>query len=147
MTPPTSKLPFLNCITDVLLMHVPSGKMRIGGFFGFDTWSFSRWATAWRSLDSARSNQMCGEARLSAFCRTPKKPPCRWPIYLVVEYFRLVSVCNIERGEAFLYPERRIAIATFEKLYLTDWLIAYRKCSLTIVAIAMQSTRQSDGQT
>lgn len=37
MTPPTSKLPFLNCITDVLLMHVPSGKIKIGGFLGSDT--------------------------------------------------------------------------------------------------------------
>lgn len=38
---PTSKLPFLNCITDVLLMQVPSGNMRIGGLLGFDTCSFN----------------------------------------------------------------------------------------------------------
>lgn len=38
---PTSKLPFLNCITDVLLMQVPSGNMRIGGLFGFETCSFN----------------------------------------------------------------------------------------------------------
>ena len=37
MIQPTSKLPFLNCITDVLFMHVPSGKISMGGLFGSDT--------------------------------------------------------------------------------------------------------------
>lgn len=41
MTLPTSKLPFLNCITDVLFIHVPSGNTKIGGFSGFDTCSRS----------------------------------------------------------------------------------------------------------
>lgn len=38
---PTSKLPFLNCITDVLFMQVPSGNIKIGGFFGLLTCSFN----------------------------------------------------------------------------------------------------------
>ena len=33
----TSKQPFLNCMTDVLLMQVPSGKIRIGSLFGSST--------------------------------------------------------------------------------------------------------------
>ena len=37
----TSKLPFLNCITDVLLIHVPSGNMRIGSLSGSSTCSLS----------------------------------------------------------------------------------------------------------
>ena len=37
----TSKLPFLNCMTDVLLIHVPSGNMRIGSLSGSSTCSFS----------------------------------------------------------------------------------------------------------
>ena len=37
----TSKQPFLNCMTDVLLMQVPSGKIRIGSLFGSSTWSRS----------------------------------------------------------------------------------------------------------
>lgn len=42
---PTSKLPFLNCITDVLLIHVPSGNMSIGGFLGSDTCFFNLYKT------------------------------------------------------------------------------------------------------
>lgn len=79
-SPPTSKLPFLNCITDVLLMHVPSGKINIGGFFGSETCCLRRAATADLSLASALSNQMCGEARANARCKTPRNPPCLWPI-------------------------------------------------------------------
>lgn len=80
MTPPTSKLPFLNCMTDVLFMQVPSGKIKIGGFVGSETCWRNRCATDERSLDSARSNQICGDARAKARCNTPKKPPCRCPI-------------------------------------------------------------------
>lgn len=75
MTPPTSKLPFLNCITDVLLMHVPSGNINIGGLFGSDTCCRNRCATANRSFDSARSNHICGDARANALCSIPSKPP------------------------------------------------------------------------
>ena len=46
---PTSKLPFLNCMTLVLLMQVPSGKMRIGSFSGSITCSRSLRATSSRS--------------------------------------------------------------------------------------------------
>lgn len=80
MTLPTSKLPFLNCITDVLLIQVPSGKIRIGGFLGSDTCCRSLFATASLSLTSDLSNQMCGDALASALCRIPRNPPCRWPI-------------------------------------------------------------------
>ena len=41
MIPPTSKEPFLNCITLVLLMQVPSGNIKIGSFVGSSTCSFS----------------------------------------------------------------------------------------------------------
>lgn len=56
-------------------MHVPSGNIRIGGLFGSDTCERNRCATAKRSFDSARSNQICGDARASARCKTPRKPP------------------------------------------------------------------------
>ena len=38
----TSKDPFLNCMTEVLLMQVPSGKMRMGRRWGSSTcsWGF-----------------------------------------------------------------------------------------------------------
>jgi len=36
ITLPTSKLPFLNCITDVLLIHVPSRNTNIDGLIEFD---------------------------------------------------------------------------------------------------------------
>lgn len=77
ITPPTSKLPFLNCITDVLFIQVPSGNMRIGGLLGSDTCCLSRSATRCRSLASPLSNQICGEALARALCSTPRKPPCR----------------------------------------------------------------------
>ena len=37
----TSKLPFLNCMTLVLLIQVPSGKIKIGSLFGSSTCSFN----------------------------------------------------------------------------------------------------------
>lgn len=37
-------------------------------------------ATAERSLDSALSNHICGDALANALCNIPKKPPCRCPI-------------------------------------------------------------------
>ena len=42
IAPPTSKDPFLNCMMLVLLMQVPSGKMRMGSFSGSRTCSCSR---------------------------------------------------------------------------------------------------------
>ena len=48
----TSKLPFLNCMTDVLLMHVPSGNIRIGSLSGSSTCSLS---LKFRSLHDTNS--------------------------------------------------------------------------------------------
>lgn len=76
-------------------MHVPSGKIKIGGLFGSLTCCFNLYkkkiyneniknlqkatnlcATADLSLASALSNQICGDALAKALCKTPRKPPC-----------------------------------------------------------------------
>ena len=94
-------------MTALLLMQVPSGKMRIGNFVVSSTCAFNLQtqykksliygfhlkinqqsefvtnllATALLSLISDLSNQIWEEARANARWRTPRKPPWLCPIY------------------------------------------------------------------
>ena len=62
MVPPILKLPFLNIMTEVLLMQVPSGKISMGNFFLSAICSFSLLVTRCQSFISERSDQTCGQA-------------------------------------------------------------------------------------
>ena len=102
----TSKLPFLNCITDVLFMHVPSGNIKIGSLSGSSTCSLNLkshmdsiwgaedklisctyqgwqkhtylWATWALSLAFDLSNQIWAVALFKARSTRPNTPPCNW---------------------------------------------------------------------
>ena len=81
MAPPTSNDPFLNCMMLVLLMQVPSGKIRIGSFSGSVTCSCSLLNTAALSLDSPLSNHIWGDALDRVAWNCPRNPPCFCPVW------------------------------------------------------------------
>ncbi|VDP61608.1 unnamed protein product [Schistosoma curassoni] len=66
-------------MTDVLLIQVPSGKIRIGSAFGVAAWFFNLLAVERRSKISSRSNQTAGTAHEITRSAKPKNPPCFCP--------------------------------------------------------------------